>query len=211
MRSAARTVAQYLAEIPEDRREVLIAVRDVIRDNLDPGFTEGMQYGMIGYYVAHDRYPAGYHCDPSQPLPFASLAAQKNHLALYLFCIYAAPGGEDAFRQAWRATGKRLDMGKACVRFKRLEDVALDVIADAVRRITVADHIAHYEESTADRRSGRASRRAKPAAKRSSTKQATNPRTAGKKKPEAKPTAKRTGTTNKAGKKKTGTKRAAKK
>ena len=88
MQSKATTVEQYLAELPEDRRMALEAVRQVVLKNLDKDFEEGMQYGMIGYYVPHRVYPAGYHCDPKQPLPFAHLASQKNHMALYLMCIY---------------------------------------------------------------------------------------------------------------------------
>ena len=88
MRSEATTVEQYLAELPPDRREAITAIRAVILKNLPRGYEEGMGYGMIGYFVPHVVYPAGYHCDPRQPLPFASLASQKNHMALYLMCAY---------------------------------------------------------------------------------------------------------------------------
>ena len=93
MQSKATTVEQYLAELPEDRRKAIEAVRQVVLKNLDKDYEEGMQYGMIGYYVPHRVYPAGYHCDPKQPLPFAGLASQKNHMALYLMCVY---GDSDA-------------------------------------------------------------------------------------------------------------------
>ena len=92
MQSKAKTVAEYLAELPEDRRKAIETVRQVVLKNLDSHYEEGMQYGMIGYYVPHRVYPAGYHCDPKQPLPFASLGSQKNHMALYLMCIYGEIG-----------------------------------------------------------------------------------------------------------------------
>jgi hypothetical protein len=149
MQSKAKTVAQYLAELPPDRRKVVEGVRKVIRANLDRGFEEGMQYGMIGYYVPHRLYPAGYHCNPAQPLPFACLASQKNYLSLYLTCIYASPAMRKAFEQAWRESGKKLDMGKSCIRFKKLEDLAIDVIGQAIARISVQKFITGYEAALA--------------------------------------------------------------
>ena len=145
MTSKAKTVKEYLASLPDDRRKALEAVRNVILKNLDKGYEEGMQYGMIGYYVPHRLYPAGYHCDPKQPLPFASLASQKNHMALYLFCVYASPDHDRGFREEWAKTGKKLDMGKSCIRFKNLEDLPLEVIGKAIARMPVKEHIAFYE------------------------------------------------------------------
>ena len=145
MISKAKTVEDYLATLPEDRRAAIQAVRKVILKNLDKGYAEGMQYGMIGYHVPHSVYPPGYHCDPKQPLPFAGLAAQKNHMAVYLMCIYGSPAHDGWFRKQWAKTGKKLDMGKSCIRFKRLDDLALDVIGQAVARVPVKDFIAHYE------------------------------------------------------------------
>src|SRR5262245_12097077 len=129
--SKAKTVKEYLAELPPDRRAALQAVREVILKNLDGGYEEGMQYGMIGYYVPHRVFPAGYHCDPKQPLPFAGLASQKNHMSLHLMAVYLGCDGQGEtpnakwFREAWTKTGKKLDMGKACIRFKKLDDVPL--------------------------------------------------------------------------------------
>ena len=120
MQSKAKTVAKYLAELPEDRRAAISKIRAVIRKNLPNGYKEGMQYGMIGYFVPHSIFPDGYHCDPKQPLPFASLASQKNHMALYLMCIYGSESHKAWFKEAWEKTGKKLDMGKSCVRFKKL-------------------------------------------------------------------------------------------
>lgn len=145
MTSKATTVEQYLAELPEDRRQALEAVRQVILANLDPNYEEGMQYGSIGYFVPHSVFPAGYHCDPKQPLPFAGLASQKNHMALYLFCIYSDEAAAEEFKSAWAKTGKKLDMGKSCLRFKKAEDLALDVIGEAIKRATAAKFIAQYE------------------------------------------------------------------
>lgn len=145
MQSKATTVAQYLQELPDDRRAAVEAVRKVIRANLDRDIEEGMQYGMIGYYVPHRVFPPGYHCDPRQPLPYACLASQKHHLSLYLMSAYAEGTPEEGwFRQAWAKSGKKLDMGKCCIRFKRAEDLALDVIAEAFRRTNAKQHVAHY-------------------------------------------------------------------
>ncbi|HEX8794560.1 MAG TPA: DUF1801 domain-containing protein [Polyangiaceae bacterium] len=179
MKTAAKTVAAYLASLPADRRAAIEAVRDVIRKNLDGDYEEGIQYGIIGYYVPHKVYPRGYHADPKQPLPFAALASQKNHMSLYLMGVYCGctekPGGmtNEArwFREAWARTGKKLDMGKACVRFTKLENVALDVVGEAIRRIPAKKYIARYETVLADV----AQTRAKKSAKRSAKKAAKKP------------------------------------
>jgi len=161
MQSKAVTVEQYLLELPDDRRRDLEAVRQVILNNLDPDYEEGMQYGMIGYYVPHRVWPAGYHCDPKQPLPFAGLASQKNHMALYLMCVYGDSLHAKWFKDAWAKTGKKLDMGKACVRFKKLDDLALDVIGEAIKRVPARKYIEHCEAAretsrTASKTSGKA-------------------------------------------------------
>ena len=145
MQSKAATVQQYLSGLPADRRAAIQAVRDVILKNLDKDYAEGMQYGMIGYCVPHSIFPAGYHCDPRQPLPFAGLASQKNHMSIYLMCTYGNSEHAEWFRHAWAKTGKKLDMGKACVRFKKLEDLALDVIGEAIRRVPAKKYIEHYQ------------------------------------------------------------------
>lgn len=147
MQSKAATVEQYLAELPADRRDALQAVRMVILKNLDKNYAEGMGYGMMGYHIPHSIYPAGYHCDPKQPLPFAGLASQKSHMSLYLMCLYGNPGELKWFTDAWKKTGKKLDMGKSCIRFKKLDDLALDVIGEAIRRVPAKKYIAHYESA----------------------------------------------------------------
>lgn len=139
------SVAEYLAGLPEDRRDALEKVRRVIKKNLPKGYAEGIQYGMIGYYVPHSLYPDGYHCDPSQPLPFASVASQKNHMAVYMSCVYSDEKLKDWFVKAWKATGHKLDMGKSCVRFKKIEDVPLEVIGEAIRRVPVKAFVDQYE------------------------------------------------------------------
>jgi hypothetical protein len=156
MQSSATTVADYLASLPEDRRHMVQAVRKVILDNLDSGYSESMQYGMIGYGVPHSVFPAGYHCDPKLPLPFAGIASQKNYVSVYLMGVYCGyNGGEETadmqwFREAWAASGKKkLDMGKVCVRFKKLDDVALDVIGESIRRMPAERYIALYQQGLA--------------------------------------------------------------
>lgn len=147
MQSKAKTVDQYYAELPADRRAALQQVRDVIRKNIDKGYVECMGYGMPGWAVPHSLYPPGYHCDPKQALPYCGLASQKQYMSLYLMCVYGDGGEDRAFRAAWAKTGKRLDMGKSCIRFKKVDDLALDVIADTIRRTPVKTYIAMYERS----------------------------------------------------------------
>lgn len=178
MPSKAATVAAYLAELPEDRRRAIEAVRAVVLANLDKGYAEGMTYGMIGYFVPHSVYPAGYHCDPKQPLPFANLGSQKNHMSLHMMGLYigASEGGPASslvswFHDAWAKTGKRLDMGKACIRFKQAEDLALDVIGEAIRRMTVAEYITRYEAALA-------APRGKPSSRKSPSKEPRTGKTA---------------------------------
>jgi hypothetical protein len=150
MQSKVATVAEYMAQLPPDRRTQLQIVREVILKNIDRKYEEGMQYGMVGYYVPHSVYPAGYHCDPRQPLPFGGLASQKNHLSLYLMCMDEQSDDFRWFRSAWEKAGKKLDMGKCCIRFKKADDLALDVIAEAVSRMPVDRYVAFYEASRSE-------------------------------------------------------------
>jgi Domain of unknown function (DU1801) len=147
MKPASPDVEKYLSSLPEERRVALEAVRQLIVDNLNPGFEEGVQYGMLGYYVPHALYPKGYHANPKQPLPCINLGSQKNHMALYLMCLYAGSELELAFKRSWERSGKKLDMGKSCVRFRKLDDLALDALAETLQRLTVEQHIANYEAS----------------------------------------------------------------
>jgi hypothetical protein len=165
MQSKATSVEAYLAELPPDRREQVSALRAAIRAGLGAGYQEKMQYGMIGYSVPHTRYPDGYHCDPRQPLPLAGLASQKHGLSLYLMGLYIGGDGTREtglsawFRKAWTDAGKKLDMGKACVRVKRIEDVPLDVVTEAFRRLPVETYIEMYEQTLALMRERRPVRR----------------------------------------------------
>lgn len=153
--SAVTTVDEYLAALPPDRVELVTTVRDVVNANLPEGYQEAMQYGMIGWSVPHERYPAGYHTDPSQPVPLAALASQKQYVSLYLMGLYVPAAGDDPtaaetddvrwFRDAWAATGRKLNMGKSCVRFKRLDDLAADVIGQAIARLPVDEYLERYE------------------------------------------------------------------
>jgi hypothetical protein len=149
MKSAATTVEAYLAALPEDRRMTMESVRKVILDNLDEGYEEGIQYGMIGYYVPHRLYPAGYHCDPKQLLTYAALASQKGYMSLYLMCIYGQEALRSWFEDAWAKAGKKLNMGKSCVRFKKLDDLALDVIGEAIRQVPARKYIEYVESARA--------------------------------------------------------------
>jgi hypothetical protein len=151
VQSKAKTVKDYLAELPADRRAAIEAVREVILKNLDKDFEEGMQYGMIGYYVPHSVYPPGYHCDPRQPLGFAHLASQKNYMALYMMCLYGDADQLKQFEAEWKKAGKKLDMGKSCIRFKKLEDLALDVIAHAIGRVSARKYAETCERLLGDR------------------------------------------------------------
>ena len=148
MTSKAATVEEYLAELPEDRREAISAVRDVVRKNLPNGYEEGMQYGMIGYVVPLERYPVTYN---SQALAYAALASQKNHMSLYLMSIYSDKAAERWFVDRYHASGKRLDMGKSCVRFKKLEDLPIDLVGDAIAHTPVGQFIERFEASRTTR------------------------------------------------------------
>jgi hypothetical protein len=160
MQSKAKTVKEYLASLPEDRRKAIEAVRKVILKNLDKNYEEGMLYGAIGYWggVPHKVYPPpphGYHCDPKKLLegpPFAGLGSQKNHMSVGMMCHYYGPAEDKWFRTAWARTGKKLDMGKCCVRFRKLEDVPLEVIGEAIKRVPAKKYIAMYEKALGPQR-----------------------------------------------------------
>lgn len=165
MPSKATTVEQYLAELPDDRRAAISAVRTVFLKNLGKGYAEQMQYGMIGYCIPHSIFPAGYHCDPKQPLPFAGLASQKGHMSMYLMGLYMNPRRRNEFEAAWAKAGKKLDMGKACVRFKKLDDLALDVLAATLKNMPSETYIATYQQLLGDRATPASKATNKPTAK----------------------------------------------
>lgn len=140
--SKAATVDEYLRELPEERRAVIAAVRDVVLRNLPDGYRETMAFGMIGYGIPLERYADTYN---KQPLSYAALAAQKNHYALYLMCAYQDPAQEQALRDAFAAAGKKLDMGKSCIRFRALDDLPLDAIGRIIAATPPDAFIARYE------------------------------------------------------------------
>lgn len=152
MRSEATTAEQYLAELPDDRREAIEAVRAVILHNLPDGCEEAMNWGMITYQIPLETYPDTYN---KQPLMFAALASQKNHMAVYLMGIYVSDEARDEFEKAYRATGKRFDVGKSCVRFRKLDDLPLDLIGQTIAAVPVERLIARVEEAGSARKSKR--------------------------------------------------------
>jgi hypothetical protein len=142
VQSKASTVQEYLDQLPEERRAVVSAVRDVVVRHLPAGYREVMNWGMISYEIPLERYPDTYN---GQPLSYVALAAQKNHFALYLMCVYGDPVQEAWLREQFKKAGKKLDMGKSCVRFRKLEDLPLDAIGRVVGGTTPEKYIARYE------------------------------------------------------------------
>jgi len=148
MQSIAKTPDEYIAGLPDDRKDAISALRKAINDNLPKGFKEGMSYGMIGWVVPLETYPAGYHCDPSQPIPFMSIASQKNHIAIYSMCIYSDNSLMEWFREAWpQYSSKKLDMGKSCIRIKKPNDVPLELIGKLASKVTPQQWIELYEKA----------------------------------------------------------------
>ena len=176
--SKATTVDQYLAELPADRRAVISAVRDVVNANLPAGYLEGMHYGMIGWYVPLEKFPDTYN---GQPIGPAALAAQKNYNALYLQTVYGDRALEAWFKAAFKKAGKKLDMGKSCVRFKKLDDLPLDVIGQTIAKVPVDKLIARYASVKGSARKARAASEKKP--KRSTKKPAARKKAKQKPKP----------------------------
>lgn len=146
MQSSASTVSEYLSSLPQERRDAISAVRKVIVKNLRKGFEETMQYGMITYVVPLKLYPSGYRNDKKMPLPYVSLASQKNHMAVYLMNINGDKETAEWFKGEFKKAGKKLEAGKSCIRFKKLDDLPLPVIGKAVAKTSVKDWIAVFEE-----------------------------------------------------------------
>jgi uncharacterized protein YdhG (YjbR/CyaY superfamily) len=138
----------YISQIPKERQEAMKKLRKVIKDNLPKGFEEGMNYNMIGYYVPHTIYPNGYHCDTKLPLPFMNIASQKNFMALYHMGMYAKKEILDWFTSEYPKHCKyKLDMGKSCVRFKKIEDIPYDLIGQLTAKMSVDEWIQVYENA----------------------------------------------------------------
>jgi hypothetical protein len=149
MQSQATTVTEYLSELPDERRTALAAVRAVILANLPPGYEEVMNWGMIAYQVPLATCPDTYN---GQPLAYAGLASQKQYMSLYLTGIYLSEDARTRFEAAYRATGKRFDAGKSCVRFKRLEDLPLDLVGEAIAAWSVDDYVRRVDASMSARK-----------------------------------------------------------
>lgn len=147
MQSKATTIEAYLEELPEERKEIMRALRDTINGHLPAGFSEGMGYGMLGWAVPHSIYPSGYHCNPEVPLPFLSIASQKNFIAVYHMGLYADDTLLQWFTEAYPNYSKtKLDMGKSCIRFKKPETIPLELIAELCTKMTPEEWIRLYEK-----------------------------------------------------------------
>src|SRR5688572_29220361 len=146
MRSEAATTTEYLAGLPEDRKAAMTKLYKTIKKNLPKGFKETMGYGMMGWVVPFNTYPAGYHCDPKQPLPFMGFASQKNYIALHHMGFYSDPALVDWFKTEWaKASKKKLDMGKSCIRFKKIDEIPYELIGELASKITPQQWIETYE------------------------------------------------------------------
>jgi len=156
VQSNAKSVKGYLDELPEERREVVAAVREVVLRNLPAGYREEMNWGMITWSIPLERYPETYN---GQPLCYAALAAQKNHYSLYLMSVYQASVQEGALREAFRKAGKKLDIGKCCIRFRSLDDLSLEAVGREVGSVTVDEYIARYEASRREMKSRKPARK----------------------------------------------------
>lgn len=148
MQSTAKTPAEYVDSLPDERKSVIENIRKTVLDNLPEGFEETMGYGMLGYVVPHSIYPSGYHCDPKTPLPFISVASQKNFIALYHMGIYADESLLNWFVVEYPKHCKtKLDMGKSCIRFKKVNDIPYELLGQLVAKMSVQDWISLYEKN----------------------------------------------------------------
>ena len=149
MQYQSNSIEDYISQVPDERQETLKKLRKIINDNLPKGFEEGMQYNMPAFYVPFSKYPDGYHCTPTEPLPFMSFASQKNSVNLYHSGIYSKPELHDWFVTEYPKHCKRkLDMGKSCIRFKKMEEIPFDLISELCKKMTVDEWIDIYESRT---------------------------------------------------------------
>lgn len=148
MKTPASTIDEILANIPEDRKEAFTKLHQTVVSNLPKGFEPGISYGMLGYVIPHELYPAGYHCKPSEPLPFASLASQKNSINFYHMGIYMDPALMEWFVAEFpKHSSQKLDMGKSCMRFKKPDQIPFELIGQLMQKMTAAQWIALYERN----------------------------------------------------------------
>jgi len=147
MQSKAKTTDKYLTTLPDDRAEIIAALRTTIKKNLPKGFEETMQYGMISYVVPHKLYPAGYHTNPKDALPFISIASQKNHIAVYHMAVYEGPLHDWFVKEFKKYSDKKLDMGKSCIRFKKADDVPVKLFGELASKVKPKEWIEMYEKN----------------------------------------------------------------
>lgn len=148
MTSVAKTPDQYFALLPDDRKAPMLELRRCINKNIPKGFEEQISYGMVGWVVPHNIYPPGYHCNKKLPLPFVNLGSQKNFIALHHMGIYADPLLLEWFVQEYPKFSKaKLDMGKGCIRFKKMDDIPYKLIGELIKKISVKDWIRLYEKN----------------------------------------------------------------
>lgn len=153
MRYEANSPEDYISQLPEDRKPVLSKLREIINKNLPDGFEEVMSYGMIGWVVPHSKYPDGYHCDPKLPLPFLNIASQKNFVAVYHMGVYSDTSILDWFVSEYPNHAKRkLDMGKSCIRLKKMDDIPYDLIGELCSKISVDQWVNTYESTIKNRK-----------------------------------------------------------
>ena len=146
MQYNANTPEEYIQQLPEERKHAIQRLRDVIKSNLPDGLEETMSYGMISYVIPHELYPRGYHANPKEPLPFISIASQKNHIALYHMGIYAFSAVMEWYKAEYLERLKiKPDIGKSCIRYKKPEHIPYDLIAELCGKISIADYIRMYE------------------------------------------------------------------
>lgn len=175
-RSQAATIEEYLAELPPERRELVVRMRDLVNQHLPAGYEESMSWGMICWGIPLSRYPDTYN---GQPLGYAALGAQKNYYALHLTCLYMDPEQADRFARAFGTAGKKLDMGKGCVRFRAIDDLPLDVVGETIARTSPDEYIALYERARSSRPKKAAAKKATPkktAARKATAKKAAKKR-----------------------------------
>lgn len=152
MNNNIRAVEDYIEALPPDRKEAIRKLRKIIQENLPEGFEENFSYGMIGYVIPLSLYPRGYHARSGEPIPFLSLASQKNYIALYHMGLYTKKEVEAWFRAEYaKSVSSKLDMGKSCIRFKNVRDIPFDLITELCSKITVQEYITVYEKATMNR------------------------------------------------------------
>ncbi len=153
MQFKSKTILEYISQLTEDRKEPISKLRNIINQNIDRGFSEEINYGMIGWVVPHSLYPEGYHCDPKLPLPFMSIASQKHFIAVYHMGVYANPKLLEWFISEYpKHCSTKLDMGKSCIRFKKIENIPYNLIGELVTKMSANDWIMLYESNVKDAR-----------------------------------------------------------